>query len=151
MSVLDMSAWMSEDSFIVHAHYEKPMSCKTVMHAESAISPSCKKSVHTQEVLRRLFNSSRKLDWRTETAPVLTEYMSRMKHSGYSEGYRKDTLLRALRIYDKMVVNDSHGVRPLYRPKDCDMVNKRNQKQKKKSKWSTKGGYIAPKVKWLTS
>ena len=77
------------------------------MHAESAISPSCKKSVHTQDVLRRLFNSSNKLDWKTDTAPVLTDYMSCMKQAGYSEWYRKDTLLRALRIYDKMLENDS--------------------------------------------
>jgi hypothetical protein len=144
MAVLDMSVWMNEDNFIMHAHYEKPMSCRTVMHAESAISPSCKKSVHTQEVLRRLFNSSNKLDWKTETAPVLTDYMSRMKLAGYSEWYRKDTLLRALRIYDKMVEDDSHGVRPLYRPKDYDIVNRRNQKQKKKNNWSNRGGYIAP-------
>ena len=32
----------------MQAHYEKPLSCKTVMHAES-VSPSCKKSVHQQE------------------------------------------------------------------------------------------------------
>ena len=50
MPVLDMSVWMSEENYIMHEHYEKPMSCKKVMHSESAISPSCKKSVHTQEV-----------------------------------------------------------------------------------------------------
>jgi hypothetical protein len=43
-----------------------------------------------------------------------------------------------------MVEDDSHGVRPLYRPKDYDIVNRRNQKQKKKNNWSNRGGYIVP-------
>ena len=68
------------------------MSSKQVMHAESAISPSCKRSVHTQEILRRLFNSSRRLDWKEDVAPVLTEYMTRMMIAGYPEKYRKDSL-----------------------------------------------------------
>ena len=62
----------------------------------------------------------------------------------YSEWYRKDTLLRGLRIYDKMVEDDRQGVRPLYRPKDYDIVNRRNQKEKKRNNWSNRGGYIAP-------
>ena len=72
MPVLDMNVWMNKESFILYKHYEKPMSSKKVMHAESAISPSGKKSVHTQEVLRRLFNSSMRLDWGTEKAPKIS-------------------------------------------------------------------------------
>ena len=145
MPVLDMKIWMTEDeSLIMHEHYEKPMSSKKVMHAESAISASCKQSVHTQEVMRRLFNSSRMLDWKTETAPVISGYMSRMMQAGYPEKYRRDTLCRSLRIYDKMVEDDTNGVRPLYRPKDYDRIERKNRKQKKKESWSNKGGYIAP-------
>jgi hypothetical protein len=106
MAVLDMKVWINEEGIIMHEHFEKPMSSKKIMHATSAISASCKRSVHTQEVLRRLFNSSRRLDWKTEIAPVITEYMGRMMHAGYPEKYRRDTLSRALRIYDKMVEDD---------------------------------------------
>ena len=67
-----------------------------------------------------------------------------MKQAGYSEWYRKDTLLRGLRIYDKMVEDDRQGVRPLYRPKDYDIVNRRNQKEKKRNNWSNRGGTLPP-------
>ena len=145
MPVLDMKVWMSEsESLILHEHYEKPMSSKKIMHAQSAISASCKKSVHTQEVMRRLFNCSRLLDWEKETAPVITDYMVRMMQAGYPEQYRKDTLCRAIRIYDKMVDDDHSGVRPLYRPKDFERLARRKEKQRKKKSWSNKGGYIAP-------
>ena len=114
------------------------------MHSESAISASCKRSVHTQEILRRLFNSSRHLDWKTEVAPVLTEYMTRMMTAGYPEQYRKDALCRSLRIYDKMVEDDNTGLRPLYRPKEYERNARRVEKQKKKHSWANSGGYIAP-------
>ena len=87
MAVLDMKVWMNRESIIMHEHFEKPLSSKHVMHSESAISASCKRSVHTQEILRRLFNSSRHLDWKTEVAPVLTEYMTCMMTAGYPEQY----------------------------------------------------------------
>ena len=68
--------------------------------------------------MRRLLNSSPLLDWKTNVAPVISEYMLRMRNSGYPEKYRVDTLNRALRIYDKMVGEDADGTRPLYRPKE---------------------------------
>ena len=61
-------------------------------------------------MLRRFFNSSRRLDWKEEIAPVISEYMTRMMHAGYHEKYRRDTLSRALRIYDKMVEDDRNGL-----------------------------------------
>ena len=115
MPILDMKVWQdSQDGYILFQHYEKSMATKKIMHAESAQSSSCKKSVHTQEILRRLFNSSKRLDWATEVAPVISRYMARMMTAGYPKLYRKHTLERAIRIYDKMVKDDQEGVRPMY-------------------------------------
>ena len=144
MPILDMEVWMDEDGNIMFQHYEKPTSSKTVMHAMSAQSVSCRNSVHTQEILRRLLNSSPMLDWKTCIAPVLSSYMARMMHCGYPEKYRRDTLTRALRIYDKMIEEDNNGTRPLYRPKDWNIVARRKDKQKKRYEWSTRGGHIGP-------
>ena len=65
-------------------------------------------------------------------------------HAAYPEKYRRDTLSRALRIYDKMVEDDRIGLRPLYRPKDFERVKRQKEKQKKKTNWSNKGGFVAP-------
>ena len=77
-------------------------------------------------------------------APVLSSYMARMMYSGYPEKYRRDTLTRALRIYDNMIEEDNNGTRPLYRPKHWNIVARRKDKQKKRYEWSTRGGHIAP-------
>ena len=65
-------------------------------------------------------------------------------HHGYPEKYRVDTLIRAFRIYDKMVEEEKTGKRPLYRPKDWNIVTRRKEKEKKRHEWSTRGGFIAP-------
>ena len=53
MAILDMNVWTEEhDGCIMFEDYLKPISSKKVMHEESALASSCKRSVHTQEVLR---------------------------------------------------------------------------------------------------
>ena len=132
MAILDMKVWLDEDKNIMFQHFEKPTASKNIMHALSAQSVSCRNSVHTQELLRRMLNSSPQLDWRTCVAPVLSEYMLRMMRAGYPEKYRIDTLTRALRIYDDMIQKDLEGTRPLYRPKDWNRAERQKAKQKKK-------------------
>ena len=42
-----------------------------------------------------------------------------------------------------MVEDEDKGKRPLYRPKDWNIVTRRKEKEKKRHEWSTRGGYIA--------
>ena len=84
------------------------------------------------------------MDWKLDITPVLTGYMARMMKAGYPQRYRRDALCRSLRIYDKMVEDDLTGKRPLYRPKEYERIQRRQQKQKKKTNWSNRGGFIAP-------
>jgi hypothetical protein len=135
MPILDMEVWIEkEEGNIMFQQYEKPTASKSIMHANSAQSASCRNCVHTQEILRRLLNSSPLLDWKTCVAPVLSFYMSRMMQSGYPEQYRVDTLTRAFRIYDNMVEEDNSGIRPLYRPKDWNVVKIRKEKEEIKKR-----------------
>ena len=89
-------------------------------------------------------NFSDRLDWQENIAPIITEYMRRMKTGGYSEGYRKNVLCHALRIHDTMSREHATGVRPMFRPKDWRREERIINKRKKKYDWSTKGGCIAP-------
>jgi hypothetical protein len=63
-----------------------------VLNSRSAQSASCKKSVHVQEILRRIMNTFDRLDWFSDIEPVLKDYMARMMAAGYTENYRKSTL-----------------------------------------------------------
>ena len=143
MPILDMKVWM-EEGFIMYQHYQKPMASKMVLHAASAQSTQCKDSVHTQEILRRLLNSSTRLCWKEAVAPVISEYMGRLMVAGYSQAFRKKILEKALRIYDQMGRDEAEGIRPIYRPKDWCPAERRRAKERKKNNWSNKGGHMAP-------
>ena len=144
LPILDMKTWTDHEGTILYQHYEKPVSSKTVLHAKSAHSSACKRSVHTQEVLRRLLNCSKRLDWETEVAPMITDYMDRMRRAEYGERYRRDVLTHALNIYDDKWKANEEGTRPIHRPKNYQKEKRRKGKKEKKHEWAKKGGHIAP-------
>ena len=139
-----MKVWLNSEGLIMHQHYEKTMANKNVMHSWSAQSKSCKKSVHVQELLRRILNTSERLDWTTSVVPVLTDYMARMMAAGYSQEYRGSILNNTFRIYDKMQQEQTAGLRPMNRPQDWNAEERRLNKKRKRNNWSTRGGYTAP-------
>ena len=145
LAILDMEVWgCKREGIILHQHYEKAVSSREVMHAKSAHSSSCMRSVHTQEILRRMLNTSTDLEWEKYGAPVITDYMLRMRQAGNGEGMRKNALRHAANIYASMRKDDESGLRPMYREKNFQRIERKKQKSAKKHNWSTKGGYIAP-------
>ena len=78
LPILDMKVYLDKDGYIVYEHYEKEVSSKLVISERSAHSTSGKRSVHMSEMIRRMLNTSRRLEWNTFTAPVLQNYIERM-------------------------------------------------------------------------
>ena len=144
LPILDLKVWTDAEGNILYTHYEKPMANKNVLHAKSAHTGTCKRSVHTQEVLRRLMNCAKQLDWRSEVAPIATEYMYRMKIAGYKEEYRKSIALSALKIFKQKQDDENTGKRPMYRPKDWKRKERDKAKKTKRIEWATKKGHTAP-------
>ena len=137
MAILDTKVWKCPDQgLIMYKHYEKSVSNRDVLHAHSAQSATCKKNVHVQEVLRRMLNTSTSLNWEEYGAPVVSDYMLRMKNAQYDEVYRKNTLKHASRIYQKKLEESATGIRPLYREKQWKRVEQKKEKKEKKKNWS---------------
>ena len=127
-----------------YQHYEKPTASKLVISSRSAHSGTCKRSVHINELVRRMSNTSQRLDWTEHVAPVLTEYMRRMMAAGYKENYRKDILKNAISIFKIKLEKSKEGITPLNRPKDYRKAERRKEKIEKKKNWANKDGSLAP-------
>ena len=84
-----MEVWLNEDGLAVYRDYEKPMANRQIIEEQSALSAGCKQAVHVNEVVRRILNTSSRLEWSEYVAPTVTDYMVRMKIAGYDEFYRK--------------------------------------------------------------
>ena len=140
-----MKVWLDDDTGnLYHKHYQKPMASDLLISERSAHPKSSKRSIHIAEIVRRLVNISRDLDWETYFVPVLSEYMARMKAAGYGQDYRQHCLQNALNIYEAKLRDNDNGISPLNRPPGFRKIERKKEKQKKRKTWSQKGGYVAP-------
>ena len=88
MPVLDLQVWLEKDeqgvNHIRHQFYEKPMSSQLVIHKQSAMSWTIKRSALVSEVFRRLFNTDDQVSWQ-EKADMISKLVLKMWRSGYRE------------------------------------------------------------------
>ena len=78
---VDVKMWIEEEEGRrrgLYEYYEKKMATKKVIHAESAIPTSIKRTVLTQEVLRR------ELPWDVLKGHI-NNFMMKMQLSGYEQ------------------------------------------------------------------
>ena len=62
-------------------------------------------------------------------------FMLKMKNSGYSQQYRKQILISALKAFDEMVKADQTGEKPLYRDKKWQQDERKQEHEKRKLNW----------------
>jgi hypothetical protein len=127
LPILDLQCWV-EARIIYHMYYEKPMSSQYCIKETSAMSANTKWSSLSQEVIRRMKNTSGRVSHVTRES-ILTEYMRKLKRSGYPESFRCKILIKGLEGYTKMVQSEASGIGPINRPR-----GKRPQRQKRRLK-----------------
>ena len=107
--VLDFQLWKerTEDKDtgkvtenIKYEFYEKKVSNQKVLERDSAIPHKMLLSSMTQEGVRRLCNSSADLD-NKDKCRILTDFMGKLRNSGYSTNMRKEILQAAVNTYRK--------------------------------------------------
>ena len=136
LAVLDLKVNINklEHNRIDFEFYEKPTRNPRVILASSALSWSSKRTILTQECLRRLRNT--KLELGPDVQKFhLDRFMLKLKVSGYNQRFRTEILNSALKAFDKMVEEDKTGVKPMYRCKEWQQVERKTRKLEKKSNW----------------
>ena len=116
MPVLDVQVYLDSQYRIMHEFYEKPTRNPLVLLASSAHSWQVKRTVLTQEALRRMRNTSPLLD-PAITNHHLSMFMVKLKDSGYSHKFRAEIVRSARNAYQLQLERHKNGTRPLYRDK----------------------------------
>ena len=116
MPVLDIKVNVNqeEDNRINFEFISNPTKNPRVILASSATSQSQKRTILTQECLRRLRNTKVELGPEVQRKH-LNIFMLRLKNSGYSVKFRKEVLNSALQAFDRMLADDESGAKPMYR------------------------------------
>ena len=110
------------------------MYCINVILANSALSHPQKRTILTQECLRRLRNTKVELGPEVQRKH-LTNFMFTMKNSGYPERFRREILDSTTKAFDKMVSDDKSNMKPIYRSKSWNFEARLKSKSVKKRNW----------------
>ena len=114
LPVLDVKVQVNSENKIIHNFYEKPTRNKKVILASSALSWTQKRSIHTQELLRRMKNTSVLLDEKVQNDHV-SMYLLRMKKCGYNQKFRTEVFKSAKSAYKKIFEKHKYENVPMYR------------------------------------
>ena len=131
--VLDLNAYVKEDQ-VFHEFYEKPCASKMVIPYKSAHSKKMKMAVMVEEGLRRLRNTSRRLD-SEKSRKVMANWSRKLRRSGYPVTVRHEVIKTASEKWLRMCEEEDAGGRPIFRPRGWKKEERRLQKEKKASSW----------------
>ena len=110
------------------------MVSKFAIRADSAQPDKTKISSISQEIVRRMKNTSRSVSWATRKN-ILEKYMLKLKRSGYGVGMRKLVLSNAMKGYERMVRDQEEGKGPINRSRLDGANNRRWKKLGAKANW----------------
>ena len=102
LPVLDVTVNINykEDNRIDFEFFEKPTKNPRVILANSALSMAKKRTILTQECLRRLRNTKKELGPEVQKTH-LNNFMVKLKNSGYSQKFRTEILNSGLQAFQK--------------------------------------------------
>ena len=138
--ILDLKLWVDSRGVIMHEHYMKPVSSKFTVHERSAISPTSKRQILTQDALRILLNCSKDMHW-NEKVVHLQKFSDRLQYSGYDAKMRYEIIDSAVKVYQKIRQDEVEGKRPMYRECGWRYEERESAKIEKRSNWYRRGGY----------
>ena len=101
---------------------------------KSGIPEGSKRATASQEILRRLKNTSRELGAEIITE-ILTDYMGELTMGGYTFNWRREVLLGAVIGYRRLWVQEHQGTGQINRDSKVTSLKRRAQKLTGKSEW----------------
>ena len=134
--MLDLCVWLDDQGdvkIIRHGFYEKPTTSPLVFHGRGACSTKQKITILSEEVKRRILNQDSRHS-KEEREIVLRGFSQKLIDSGYTKEVRKEILASGVRRYYRLRLQDSNGVRNLYRTSE-EMLQSRRKKSGLNGAW----------------
>ena len=130
---LDIAIWVVADRLIMYEHFEKTMATNLLVEAKSALSMEVKQATLSEEVARRLRNTSLRLD-PARRMEILERACVKMKTSGHSEEIIRQAVEQGIRAFDNKIKRSRLDVQdPGYQPLFPKAGWKKNIKSREKA------------------
>ena len=136
---LDIAIWVVADRLIMYEHYEKTMASNLLVEAKSALSLEVKQATLSEEVARRLRNTSLRLD-PSRRVEILERACVKMKTSGHSDEVIRCAVEQGIRAFDAKIKRSrldtkDPGYQPLFPKAGWRKDLKSREKALKRGNW----------------
>ena len=132
---------MREDNLVVYVFYSKPMANSMVIQRRAAMPENMRVATLNQEVIRRMLNTSERLDvkYRIE---VVDNYALKLVNSGYDLEYTRKIIMGGLTGYERKLalsldINNPKW-KPLHQGAKYNTTGRRTKKMLAKTNWFKK-------------
>ena len=139
MPLLDTGVWMEksegyQQGKIMFSHYRKPMASNLTIQVDSALTTRSKYDIMSQEIFRIMRNTHHDVEdkvWKGD----ISDFMQRMKNSGWPEDTRRKIVKKGLTGWFKVVERYLNGEIPLYRHFNYNREKRDKEKDDKRTNW----------------
>ena len=128
LPTLDTQLWVDEEGFVRYRYFEKPMCTKKVISRRSAMGENGKVASLSQDLIRRLKNTSQELSQQVKNE-IVDQYCTKMASSGYSRNQMHRIVTAGLRGFEKLSRKQMH------RPAATTKVERNRKKLTGKTQW----------------
>ena len=115
LPTLDLNIWIREDNLIVYIFYQKPMASSMVIQKRSAMPENMRVATLNQEVIRRMLNTSERLEM-VDRLGVVDEYAEKLRNSGYDLEYTRKIMVGGLTGYERKLALSKNKASPKWKP-----------------------------------
>ena len=133
LPTLDMEMWI-ENGRILYSYYEKPVAAKTVINQKSALSENTKMASLSQDLIRRMKNTTERLDLKHRIA-IIDKYAAKILSSGYSRVQTRRIVVAGLTGYERALARHRSGIFPLRRSAKAGAKSRNRKKLLAKTSW----------------
>ena len=137
LPTLDVSLSVTSDSRIRFKYYEKEVSTNTVIHQRTALEDNTKMQILSQEMSRRMLNTSEEMDKETKLG-VIDMMAKKMRTSGYTISQTRRAISNGLKFYEEKKARCKRENRPLYRTASSSLAGRYKKKLLGKTTWYKK-------------
>ena len=137
LPTLDMSLAITSSSRVIFKYYEKEVSANAVIHQKTALGENQKMQILSNEMFRRMMNTSDKVDMNTKLE-VVDNMAMKMLTSGYSLMQTRRAISNGLRYYEAKKERCKKEKKPLYRTAKMSQGGRYRKKLMAKTTWYRK-------------
>ena len=135
LPTLEFSFNLTEEGFLTHTYFQKPMKTPFILMERSAMGDQQKYAILSNELIRRLSTIDTEYVTVAEIMEVIEVFICEMKSSGYSREQTRNTVISGIKGWKRKVEKRRKEGVPFYRSAKSTLSGRVRKKLLERETW----------------